>query len=122
MQNEPFSAAGLQQTIRKAIHQLEAGKTDLGLIAVSVSRLLNSGDPDSIPEVANHEDGHPYLQARIQQIAQQTERFWSGKLEQRAGILFYAFTPIRCQERPRFFPERAKRCYRSDPTESHPRC
>jgi hypothetical protein len=103
----PFSVAGLQPTIRKAIHQLEAGKTDLGLIAVSVSRLLNSGDPNSIPEVVNQEDGHPYLQARIQQIAQQTERFWSGKLE-RAGMLFYAFTPVRCQERPRFFPERCE--------------
>ena len=101
----PFSAAGLQPAIRKAIHQLEGGNTDLGLIAVSVSRLLNSGDPNSIPEVVNHEDGHPYLKARIQQIAQQTERFWSGKLP-RAGILFYTFTPIGCQERPRFFPER----------------
>jgi hypothetical protein len=46
----PFSASGLEKNIRKAINQLKEAKADLGLIAISVSRLLNPGDPDNIPE------------------------------------------------------------------------
>jgi hypothetical protein len=103
----PFSASGLESNIRKAIHQLEAGKAGLNLIAVSVSRLLNSGDPDSIPEVSRHELGHLYVQSEIQKIAKETKRFWSGKLD-RTGILFYAFTPIRSLEKYGYFPHRCE--------------
>jgi hypothetical protein len=112
----PFSTSGLQPNIRKAIHQLKNGNADLNLIAVSVSRLLNSGDPESIPEVQQHELGHPYLQARIHEIAQHTKRFWSGKLD-RAGILFYAFAPIRCQARPRYFFDRCEGMFAVGPDE-----
>ena len=42
----PFSASGLERNIRKAISQLEEAKAELGLIAISVSRLLNPGDPN----------------------------------------------------------------------------
>ncbi len=76
----PFSASGLEKNIRKAIHQLEAGKAGLNLIAVSVSRLLNSGDPSSIPEVSHHELGHPYLQSEIHSIAEHTRRYSVGRL------------------------------------------
>lgn len=106
----PFSTSGLEKNIRKAIHQLQACKTDLNLIAVSVSRLLNSGDPDSIPEVAHHELGHSYLHAQIQKIAKQTRRFWFGTLD-RAGILFYAFTPIRSREENGDFPHRCEEMF-----------
>jgi len=102
----PLSMSGLEKNIMKAIHQLKADKADLSLIAVSVSRLLNSGDPNSIPEVPHHELGHSYLRTRIHEIALQTKRFWFGKMD-RAGILFYAFLPIRSYERPSCrFPER----------------
>jgi hypothetical protein len=98
----PFSENGLEKNIGKAIHQLKEGIADLNLIAVSVSRLLNAGDPDGIFEVPDREFGHAYLQARIDAIAEQSKRFWSGKMD-RAGILFYAFTSIRCPGRPKFF-------------------
>jgi hypothetical protein len=115
----PFSVAGLEQNIGKAIHQLKDGKADLNLIAVSVSRLLNDGDPGGIPEVAHRELGHPYLQKRHQIIAQQSKRCWFGKLE-RAGILFYAFTPIRCPQRPNYFIDRCESIFSLDPKEPTP--
>jgi hypothetical protein len=73
---------------------LRAVRTALGLIAISVSRLLNPGDPDKIPEVLRTELGPAYLQDHVRQIADETHRFWSRKID-RSGILFYAFTPIR---------------------------
>ena len=103
----PLSANRLEKNIGKAIDQLKKDNADLKLIAVSVSRLINAGDPEDMPEVRHRELGHPYLQGRLQEIAERTRRFWSGKLD-RAGILFYAFTPIRCQGDPRFFFERCK--------------
>jgi hypothetical protein len=101
----PFSTAGLERNIKKAIHQLEAGQADFGLIAVSVSRLLNSGDPYDIPEVEHHDLGHALLQTQVHQVAEQTKRFWFGKLD-RAGILFYAFSPIRSRQAKGYFPQR----------------
>lgn len=101
----PLSPSGLEQNIRKAIDQLEERNADLSLIAVSVSRLLNSGDPGSIPEVSHHELGHPYLQTQIEQIAKDTRRFWFGKID-RAAILFYAFAPIRSRQMNGYFMER----------------
>jgi len=108
----PFSVSGhfqskLEQNIGKAIHQLRGGKEDLKLIALSVSRLLCSGDPFSIPNVADRQAGHPYLQGRLATVADQTKRFWRGKLDF-AGIFFYAFMPIRCPQRPNYFFERGK--------------
>jgi hypothetical protein len=110
----PFSTSGLEKNIRKAIHQLEAGKADLSLIAVSVSRLLNSGDPDSIPEVSNHELGQPYLEAQIKRIERETRRYSFGKIE-RAGILFYAFIPIRSREKNGYFPHRCEAMFPLSP-------
>jgi hypothetical protein len=106
----PFSASGLEENIRKAIRQLKQGTADLNIIAVSVSRLINSGDPHSIPELPRHELGHPYLEARIHEIAQESKRFWFNKLD-RAGILFYAFIPIRSSEGPRYFVDRCENLF-----------
>jgi hypothetical protein len=92
----PLSASGLQKNIGKAIAQLQRDDPDLGLIAISVSRLLNPGDPNRIPEVLDAEIGQVYLKDRLRQIADETHRFWSGKIK-RTSILFYAFTPIRSQ-------------------------
>ena len=103
----PFSASGLEKNIRKAINQLEESKADLRLIVISVSRLLNPGDPDSIPEVLSVELGHQHVQDCIFRIAEQTERFWFGKMN-RAGILFYAFTPIRSQQENGYHPNRGE--------------
>ncbi len=103
----PFSASGLEKNIKKAINQLEGTRAELRLIAVSVSRLLNPGDPNNIPEVLHAELGHPHLQKCVFNIAQQTKRFWFGKME-RAGILFYAFTPIHSQREKGYFPDRCE--------------
>jgi hypothetical protein len=89
----PLSESGLEANINKAISQLKIDNADLSLVAVSVSRLLNSGEFASIPEVAHAEDGHTYLKSHVRKIADETRRFWNGKLD-KAGILFYAFTPI----------------------------
>jgi hypothetical protein len=90
----PLSTSGLAKNISRAIAQLEKNNADIGLIAISASRLLNPGDPDVIPDVLSAELAHAYLRDRLRQIADETHRFWSGKID-RAGILFYAFTPLR---------------------------
>jgi hypothetical protein len=90
----PLSMSGMEDGISKAISQLRKDCADLNLVAVSVSRLLNSGDPDSIPEVPNAAAGQVYLDQRGRELAEETKRFWRGKLD-RAGILFYGFTPVR---------------------------
>jgi hypothetical protein len=90
----PFSRAGLEETIGKAISQLKIDHADLSLIAISVSRLWNAGDPDEIPTVESPQAGQAYVDASGRAIADESRRFWSGKL-QRAGILFYSFTPVR---------------------------
>ncbi|MDQ2947860.1 MAG: hypothetical protein M3Y27_18335 [Acidobacteriota bacterium] len=112
----PFSASGLEENIKKAIRQLKGGKAELNIVAVSVSRLLNSGDPYSIPEVPHHELGHPYVEARIHEIAQQSQRFWFNKLD-RSGILFYTFTPIRSSEEPQYFFDRCENLFPISPDE-----
>ena len=121
----PFSTSGLEQNIRKALHQLEEAKTDLRLIAISVSRILNPGDPEDIPEVLHTELGHSYLQARVLDIAQQTKRFWSGKMD-RAGILFYAFIPIRSRRENGYHPYRYEGlfplCSTDEPTSTLLKC
>jgi hypothetical protein len=89
----PLSVEGLESTIGSAISQLKKDNADLSLIAVSVSRLWNSGDPDAIPRVTDLSAAQAYLDAKGRQIADETHRFWKGKLD-RAGIIFYAFTPI----------------------------
>jgi hypothetical protein len=89
----PFSRDGLKANIGKAISQLKADCADLSLIAVSVSRLWNSGDPNDIPEVAGTVAGQAYLFARGREIADESRRFWKERLD-RGGILFYGFAPV----------------------------
>jgi len=90
----PFSIEGLEESIGKAIAQLKADAADLSIIAVSVSRLWNAGDPREIPILDHHTMGHPFLDARIKQIAHVSSRFWKEKLEH-AAIFFYGYSPIR---------------------------
>jgi hypothetical protein len=92
----PFSIDGMEETIGKAISQLKNDGADLNIIAVSVSRLWNSGDPDEIPIVRDPAVGQAYLDARGRGIADETRRFWKEKLE-RAGIVFYGYAPVRWQ-------------------------
>jgi hypothetical protein len=89
----PFSIDGMEETIEKAISQLKNDGADLNIIAVSVSRLWNSGDPDEIPNVRDPTMGQAYLDARGRGIADETRRFWKEKLE-RAGIVFYGYAPV----------------------------
>ena len=106
----PSSKASLEGNIRKALQQLKNGTAELNLIAISVSRLLNNGDPFRVPQVQRHEDGYPQLEARVRQIADETSRFWYGKLSP-AGILFYAFVPFRCLAKPNYWPVRCETIY-----------
>jgi hypothetical protein len=89
----PFSTDGIEDNISKAISQLKADNAALNLIAVSVSRLWNSGQPEEIPLVANPSAGQAYLDAKGRQIADQSRRFWKEKLD-RSGILFYGYAPV----------------------------
>ena len=83
----PFSEAKLEQNIGRAIHQLRCGQADLNLIAVSVSRLLCAADPFDIPRVAHRNLAHLSLRRALENIAEQTARFWRGKMD-KAGIWF----------------------------------
>ena len=102
----PLSTKAFEKTIGKGIAQLKADRADLGLIAVSVSRILNAGDPNQIHEVSHPEMARGYVQDRLLEIAQQTQRLWSGRLEN-AGILFYAFIPI-CSSDGMYWPTRSE--------------
>jgi hypothetical protein len=105
----PLSESGLGGTIKKAVSQLKKDKADLSLVAVSVSRLMNPGGLDTIPEVERPETAHQYLNERVRQIAFSTRRFWHGKID-RAGILFYAFTPIRWMQGKGHYGQIMERC------------
>jgi hypothetical protein len=90
----PFSMDGLEQTIRKAISQLKKDDADLSLIALSISRLWNSGDLDEVPTFPGPRIGQATLDARSRDIADRSRRFWQDKLP-RAATFFYGFTPVR---------------------------
>jgi hypothetical protein len=90
----PFSREGLEETIGKAISQLRDDNAELSIIAISVSRLLNAGNPDDIPIVRDARAGQAYLNAKGREIADESRRFWKEKLE-RAGIFFYGYAPVR---------------------------
>ena len=92
----PFSMDGMEETIGKAISQLKNDRADLNIIAVSVSRLWNLGDPDEIPIVRDPAMAQAYLDGRGRRIADETQRFWKEKLE-RAGIVFYGYAPVSWQ-------------------------
>jgi hypothetical protein len=92
----PYSMDGMEETIGKAIDQLKEDGAELSIIAVSVSRLWNAGDPDEIPIVRGPAMGQAYLDMRGRQIADETRRFWKDKLE-RAGIVFYGYAPVSWQ-------------------------
>jgi hypothetical protein len=90
----PFSRDGMEEIIGKAIAQLNEDDADLSIIAISVSQLWNSGDPDEIPTVGNPRADQAYLDAMGRQIADESRRFWKEKLE-RSGIFFYGYAPVR---------------------------
>jgi hypothetical protein len=123
----PLSQSGLEANINKAISQLKTDNAELSLVAVSVSRLLNPGDLGGIPEVAQAELAHAHLQERVRKIADETRRFWRGKLD-RAGILFYAFMPIRWLQASGHYGHIMERCEimcpiaTGEPTETLLRC
>jgi hypothetical protein len=90
----PFSTDGLEETIRKAISQLKKDNADLSLVALSISRLWNSGDPDEVPTFQSPQTGQKVLDAKSRDIADESMRFWKNKLS-RAAVFFYGFTPVR---------------------------
>lgn len=90
----PFSRDGMEETIGKAIAQLKEDGADLSIIAVSVSRLWNVGNPDEISTVENPRAGQAYLDAMGRRIADESRRFWKERLE-RSGIFFYGCVPVR---------------------------
>lgn len=112
----PFSLSALEKNIKRAIHQLKVGNADLNIVALSVSRILNSGDPESIPEVPHYGFVHPYSQQQLDGIAEGSKRFWFNRLSS-TGILFYAFIPIRCSEGPQYFFDRCESLFPLTPSE-----
>jgi hypothetical protein len=94
----PLNESSLRKNIGKAIKQLREVQADLKLIAISVSRILLSGDPSRIPYVPRPELGHEYLKTQLCEIAVRSERFWRGKPDC-DGVLLYAFLPIRSRRR-----------------------
>lgn len=95
----PLSEKKLERHIRAAINQIEAASAYHGIVAVSVSRIINPGNPGLMPEVENTEAGHEFLKARIRGIADASKRFWQEKAAPSAvGLYLYAFTPIRVQQ------------------------
>jgi len=97
----------LERNVRKALHQFRGSSADLNLVALSVSRLINAGDPSKIPDVPDRERGHVYLQSRLLAIAQKTSRFSLGKVS-RTGVLLYSFVPLRCPQGPQYFCDRCE--------------
>lgn len=102
-----LSERKLESRIGEAFRQLESGCTDLGIAAVSLSRIINPGDPGKIPEAASADVAMEYLERRVQQLAEATRRFWAGKPAQSAdGLYLYAFTPIRARREGQYLPVR----------------
>jgi hypothetical protein len=89
----PFSKDSLERNISGAISQLKVDNADLNLIAVSVSRLWNPGEPNDVPLVEDPVAGQAYLAARGREIADESRRFWTERLN-RGGILFYGYCPV----------------------------
>jgi hypothetical protein len=92
----PLSEKGIDKNIRDALHQIDAGTDDHGIVAVSLSRIINPGDPAMMPEVEHSELGFEYLKTRLHGIANYTEKLWKDRTTPAAiGLYLYAFTPIR---------------------------
>jgi hypothetical protein len=106
----PLIEAGLEGLIRKGIDQLEQGKSELGIVAVSLSRIIVPGDPGSIPTVPNDEI-EAYLDQRFGEIIEPAKRFWESRPSPRlTGVWFYAFVPVRVFPGPPFYiPARLER-------------
>lgn len=61
-----FSAKGLEKRTREAARQLDsATHADLKLAAISLSRLLTTGDPRALPPLTNGSAIFPYLRSRF---------------------------------------------------------
>jgi hypothetical protein len=99
----PLREAGLERAIQKGIEQLGVGDSEMGLIAVSLSRILVPGDPRAIPNVpAAATDA--WLEQRFTEIIEPSRRFWEGgRSPKLTGVWFYAFVPFHVYPGPPFY-------------------
>jgi hypothetical protein len=103
----PLSEKKLERHIRAAINQVESASAYHGIVAVSLSRIVNPGDPERMPTVYDAEAGHEFLKRRVRAIAYSSKRFWEEKTAtSTVGLYLYAFTPLRIQRPPGFAPFR----------------
>jgi hypothetical protein len=65
----PLTEKKLERNIRAAINQIQAASAYHGIVAVSVSRIINPGDTEQMPVVEDTEAGHECLKTRVRAIA-----------------------------------------------------
>lgn len=91
----PLSAARIEQAISKARAQLTNSTGKVGIIALSVSRLLNPGDPFSVPVTGNGDEAYAWLKCASAQFIEETRRFWQKDRPGVHGLYVYAFIPMK---------------------------
>jgi hypothetical protein len=74
----PLSAAGLEALIRKGGEQLERASKGLGIVAVSLSRIIVAGDPEAIATVLERGAIENFLNGRFNEIIQSIKHFLDG--------------------------------------------
>jgi hypothetical protein len=106
----PLTEGGIEAAIAKGIEQLARATGELGLIALSLSRIIVPGDPEAIATVPAGQT-LTYLEQRFGEIIEPAKRFWESRPSTRlSGVLFYAFVPIRILSGPPFYiPTRLER-------------
>jgi hypothetical protein len=106
----PLTEAGLEGLIRKGIDQLEQRNSEIGIVAVSLSRLIVPGNPEAIPTVPRGEI-EVYLDLRFREIIEPAKRFWESRPSSRlTGVWFYGFVPVRVLPGPpSYIPARLER-------------
>ncbi len=99
----PLTESGIQDGIAKGLEQLGRAKGEMGLIAVSLSRIIVPGDPEAIATVPVG-SAVAYVEHRFGEIIEPAKRFWEGKRSSRfGGVWCYAFVPVRVEPGPPFY-------------------
>lgn len=101
----PLTETGLEAAIGKANRQLGRCSDATRIVAISVSRLLNEGDPFGVPVVRSESDILPYLETEVRTLIAHTRRYWETGRDNLDGLHFYAFVPVKTSG-GRYYPAR----------------
>jgi hypothetical protein len=103
MQTSPVQS-WFRISFEEGINQLELGDARLGIVAISVSRLLHFGDPDETPVVSSTSS---FMETALEHFAREAQRIAAMKdFTKTTGILLYAFTPLFVEPESLFIPVR----------------